>query len=110
MKPDLRNEICMSLMRALWGEIGPAVRAVLARPKVDQGFGIEIYIDGGITDQDMQSASDIEGLVMGDFSPETDISHKVVRLDAPLRIPVGDDGLLVYRRREAPYFDAGHHL
>ena len=100
IKGERRIRIAMSLMRALWGEVTPYLRAVLARDAEPGGFQIEFYVDGSIEDDFFESASSIEGEVMGDFSPNTWISHRVIRLDAPISIPVGD-GLLVFLRKES---------
>ena len=87
----------MSLMRALLGEVTPYLRAVLARDATSEGFHIEFYVDGPKEEDFFELASSIEAEVMGDFSPETEISHRIVRLDSPIKIPVGD-GLLVFLR------------
>lgn len=99
METSLRVKVAMSLMRALWGEITPAVRAVLARSRGEKAFLIEFYIDGDVPTQFAEAASCVEGEVMGDFSGEFDISHQVIQLNAPAKIPVGD-GILVYFRKE----------
>lgn len=90
----------MSLSRALWGEITPNVRAVLARIDGQKVFSIEFYLDGDTTSQFFEAASCIEGEAMGDFPENFDISHKIIRLDDPAKIPV-KDGILVYLRKEA---------
>lgn len=100
MNPKLRIEVAMSLMRALWGEITPDIRAVFVRAVGEHGFSIEFYMDGDKGEQFLEAASCIEGEVMGDFPSKLDISHKVIRLDAPAKVPVDENGILIYLRKE----------
>lgn len=100
MNHELRVRITMSLMRALWGEITPDVRAVLVRAIGEEAFSIEFYIDGDIAEDFAEAASCIEGEVMGDFPSKFDISHHVIRLDYPNEIPI-EDGILIYLRKES---------
>ncbi|MEF2148455.1 hypothetical protein [Aquilutibacter rugosus] len=101
MNPKLRVEVAMSLMRALWGEVTPDMRAVFVRVVGEHVFSIEFYIDGNSSEQLLEVASEIEGEVMGDFPSGIDISHKLIRLDAPAKIPVDEDGILIYLRKES---------
>ena len=96
---NLRTEITMSLVRALWGEISPEVRAVLARIDGPSGFSVEFYVDAEVTAQFVDDASCIETEIVADFPAAFTISHRVIRLDAPGEIPVGD-AVLVYLRKE----------
>lgn len=100
MNPNLRVDIAMSLMRALWGEVTPNVRAVLARIRGEESFSIEFYVDGAVDDQFAEAASCIETEVMADFPARFDISHSVIRLDAPNKISL-EDGILVFLRKES---------
>lgn len=106
MNPEIRVKLAMSLMRALWGEITPDVRAVLARVVEDNRFSIEFYMDGEIAERFLEAASNVEGEVMGDFSDSYEISHEVIRFDAPTKIPVDERCVLVYLRWE-PSRDEG---
>lgn len=99
MNPNLRVDIAMSLMRALWGEVTPNVRAVLARISGDEAFSVEFYVDGDVDDQFTEAASFIETEVIADFPARFNISHSVVRLDAPSKISL-EDGVLVFLRKE----------
>lgn len=99
MDTNFRVSIAMSLMRALWGEIATNVRAVLARVGDGNVFTIEFYMDGGISEEFADTAACIETEVIADFPDTVDISHKLIRLDAPAKVPVGD-GILVYLRKE----------
>lgn len=100
MNSEFRTAARLSVMRALWGEVSPNVRAVLIRPSGPQAFRIEFYLHGNSVADFVESASIVEGLTTSDFPPETDISHDIIRLDEPGKIPVGEDGLLVFKRRE----------
>lgn len=100
MNLDFQGAVRLSVMRALWGEISADVRAVLIRPTGPAAFRIEFYLHGDCVAEFFESASIVEGLTMADFPPETDISHGIIRLDEPGKIPVGEDGLLVFKRRE----------
>ena len=100
MNLDFRVKVAMSLMRALWGEITPEVRAVLARIDGGNSLTIEFYLDGDTVEQFVETASCVEGEVMGDFPVDFNISHKVMRLDAPKKVPIGDS-VLVYFRKES---------
>lgn len=99
MTPEFRVRIAMSVMRALLGEITSNVRTVLVRVSSDDEFLIEFYMDGDVSKEFIEAASCIETEVIADFPDEFDISHKVVRLDAPAKIPVGD-GILIFLRKE----------
>lgn len=100
MQTDLRVRITMSLVRALWGEITQDVRAVLARIDGEASFSIEFYVDGSAIEQFVEPASCIETEVLADFPENFSISHEVIRLDSPSKVPVGD-GVLIYLRKEA---------
>ena len=76
------------------------MRAVFVRVIGEEGFSIECYIDGSSDDSLLDTASEIDGEVMGDFPGEFDISHKIIRLDAPAKIPTDETGILVYLRKE----------
>ena len=100
MNAELRVNVAMSLMRALWGEVTPNVRAVLARIAEGEAFSIEFYVDGQASEELMEAASCVETEVVADFPNTFDISYRVIRLDAPIKVPVGD-GILVYLRKES---------
>lgn len=44
----------------------------------------------------IEAASCMEAEVMGDFPPDTNISRRIVRLDSPIEVAVGD-GLVIVR-------------
>ncbi len=89
----------MSLVRALWGEVTPDVRAVLARLGEDDAISIEFYLEGEPAAEFAERASCIETEFMADFPEEFSISHEVKRLDSPNKIPIRD-GVLIYLRKE----------
>lgn len=96
---DESGEIRLSVMRALWGEVFPQLRAVVCRIEGPKEFAIEFFVDGVVTDEMVESLSCVETEVIADFPDDFQIGHKVVRLDVPERIPEGN-GLLVYLRKE----------
>jgi len=92
-----RIQVLLSLQRALWGEVFPALRAVTVEYS-EASVKFVAYVDGPLEDTDADSLSAISAEVSADFLPGVDIDYEVVRRDSPMRI---DDGrLLVYRRRE----------
>lgn len=99
MHNDFRVSVAMSLMRALLGEITPNIRAVLVRPQEQDSFSIEVYVDGDVSEEDEEMASCVGTEVIADFPSNFDISQRVIRLDSPIKVPVGD-GILVYLRKE----------
>ena len=99
MSADLQAEITMSLVRALWGEITPEVRAVIGRVEGPRAFSIEFYVDGE-AEKCVDAASCIEAEVLADFHEDFEISHSEVRLYSPNEIPIGN-GFLVYLRKES---------
>lgn len=99
MEAELRVCVAMSLMRALWGEVTQEMRVVLARLERESEISIEFYIDGSISQELAETASCIETEVVADFPSTFDISHRLIRLDAPAKVPVGD-GVLVFSRKE----------
>lgn len=99
MSVDLSQQVTMSIVRALWGEITPDVRAVLGRIDGEKALTIEFYVDGEV-EGFAEIASCVESEVIADFPIGFEISHKVIRLDVPAPIPIAD-GILVYLRKEA---------
>ena len=99
MDTELRASVAMSLMRALWGEVTQEMRVVLARIELENAIFIEFYIDGSISRELVETASYVETEVIADFPSTFDISHRLIRLDAPAKVPIGD-GILVFSRKE----------
>lgn len=99
MGTELRVSVAMSLMRALWGEVTNEMRVVLARLEREKAISIEFYINGSISRELAETASYVEAEVIADFPSTLDISHGLIRLDAPAKVPIGD-GILVFSRKE----------
>lgn len=97
---EFRISIILSMVRALWGEVPAYLRVVSIHPLGDKAFSINFYLDGDRHEEFFESASDVEGEVMGDFPEDFDISHNLIRRDAPERIFVGEGDILIFRRME----------
>ncbi len=99
MNKDLRNDVFLSVARALWGEVFPGLRAVTGAIASDHSFTIAFYVHGQIADDDEESISFVVTEVIADFQPNFEISHVVTRLDSPAKVPA-EDGFLIYMRKE----------
>ena len=99
MGTELRVSVAMSLMRALWDQVTQEMRVVLARLERENAIFIEFYIDGSISRELAEIASYVETEVIADFSSIFYISHRLIRLDAPAKVPIGD-GILIFSRKE----------
>ena len=87
----------LSLMRALWGEVSPALRA--ASIKLDnQTVHVFFFYDGEISDEDQESAECVATEVIASF-PNYKLEVDIRRLDYPNPLPYVM-GELVYKRRE----------
>ena len=60
---------------------------------------IEVFVDGEISEEMKESVSCIETEVLADFPPGVVVGSRLIRLDAPCPIEVGD-ALLIFLRRE----------
>jgi hypothetical protein len=87
----------LSLQRALLGEVPPALRAVVFSMK-ELTIASRFYFDGPISQEDDESVSCVETEVLADYDQEYTIAVRCIRLDFPL--PIYDDGVWVYHRRE----------
>lgn len=99
MSAELRNQLLLSVMRALWGEAFGSLRALACFLSSKKSVVIVFYVDGAIGDGDRESIENVVTEVISDFPDEVAISHDVLRVDYPLPLDLGD-GLLVYRRKE----------
>lgn len=99
MTTNFREEVSLSVMRALWGEIYPETRAVACNIDGNKSFVIEFFVDGPISGDLRESASCVETEVIADFPPDFNVRHVVKRIDAPERIPL-EGVVLVYLRKE----------
>lgn len=94
---DRATLIC-SVNRGLWQQVGPALRAVIARHE-SETIRLRFFIDGEPSDDDRESASGTAAEVIADF-PWLDLDDEVLRLDSPQPIPFGDGWLTIFARRE----------
>jgi hypothetical protein len=92
-----RVSILLSVQRALWDEVGPALRGVTVGWD-ERSIRIVCYFDGPISEEDRESMSCVETEVIADFSEDERIRLECVRLDAPAPMPMLGDW--VYVRRE----------
>lgn len=92
-----RANAILSMNRALWGEVSPALRA--AKIKWDEEtVHLYFYYDGKISEEDHESAECVATEVISDF-PEHKLEIDILRWDYPRPIP--QEGLeTVYHRRE----------
>lgn len=96
----LVQRIELSLVRAMLGEVFPALRAagfVLCSDKVVE---IKFLVDGELDEEGAESIECILTEVIADFYDEVAIEKHVIRCDAPVPLPLGADWNLAYRRRE----------
>jgi len=93
------QHIILSLVRALWGEIWPSYRAVMCRASGHMAFDIEIVVDGEVTSDMAESVSCVEAEVIADLPPDAAVTSRLIRLDAPAQIVIGD-AWLVFLRKE----------
>ena len=95
---DWSDLIC-SANRALWGEVGPNLRAVTAS-KQDHTIRFQFLIDGEPSKEDRDSASFVAGLVAGDFPDAIEVDEELIRIDAPEPIKIGEGWRVIFMRRE----------
>lgn len=87
----------LSVQRALLGEVSARVRAVACFVRSGE-LEVKIYIDGNISEEDLESASCVETEIIADYGENNEIRVVCVRADVPSL--VGDTGHLVYKRKE----------
>jgi len=92
-----RTEVLLSLQRALLGEVTANLRAVTVRYD-DNSIHFEAYFDGAPNDEEREGMSLVETEVMADFPSTHEVTHEVIRLDAPAPIP--KNRTWVYFRKE----------
>ncbi|MDE3046173.1 MAG: hypothetical protein KGJ02_05975 [Verrucomicrobiota bacterium] len=86
----------LSMNRALWGEVAPALRA--AKVSWDEEtVHLYFYYDGEISEEDHESAECVATEFIAEY-PEYKLEVHILRLDYPNSIP--EEGKLVYYRRE----------
>lgn len=99
MNTELRKDILLTTMKALWGEVFPKLRAVVCFVKADTEFEVGFFVDGAIEMNEREAMQCAVTEVIADFPANFRISESIVRLDAPAPIPTAE-GLLVYLRKE----------
>jgi hypothetical protein len=90
--------ILLSINRGLWGEVPPQLRHVMA--KFDsKTIEIRFFIDGAVSDEDVESARCVATEVLADF-PNHHVKEQCVQLDYPSKIPFGEGWRTIYQRKE----------
>jgi len=89
--------MALLMQRALFGEVSPALRAAGFSLNDDQ-ITLVFYYDGKISERDEESASCVETEVIAALPSEMQVASKVIRLDAPAKLP--SPVRWVYSRRE----------
>jgi hypothetical protein len=92
-----RVRAILSMNRALWGEVSPALRAARIKWNEKQ-VHLFFYYDGEISEKDHESAECVATEVIADF-PELNFEVDILQWDYPKPIPQ-NEGELVYKRRE----------
>lgn len=87
----------MSMNRALWGEVSPALRAAMITWD-EKKVHLYFYYDGKISEEDNESAECIATEVIADFTGYQ-LEVDILRWDYPKPIPQGH-AEMVYMRRE----------
>ncbi|HDK6330971.1 hypothetical protein AAHY48_19675 [Klebsiella variicola subsp. variicola] len=88
----------LSVQRALFGNVTPNIRAVVAELS-GKNISLLFYFDGQIDDDDKELVSVIETEIIADFDEDFTVDTTVKRLDPPQPIK-NKHGLLIYIRKE----------
>ncbi|MGO4550288.1 hypothetical protein AB4059_04185 [Lysobacter sp. 2RAF19] len=96
-----RESIIISVVRGLWGEITPELRAVVCIRRGPDAFDIVFYVDGEPSDALLDAASSATGEALGDYPDTAEIEERIERVDVPERIPLNEDSILIFLRKEA---------
>ena len=92
-----RAKAILSMNRALWGAVSPALRAAKIAWDKDS-IHLYFYYDGEISEEDWESSECVATEVISDF-PDHKLEIDILRWDYPKPIP--QEGLeTVYHRRE----------
>ncbi|UNK42124.1 hypothetical protein MNO14_14435 [Luteimonas sp. S4-F44] len=100
MNTELRKDILLATMKALWGEVFPKLRAVVCFVKTETEFEVAFFVDGDIEMDEQEAMQCVVTEVIADFPANFLISEKLIQLDAPAPIPTAE-GLLVFLRKES---------
>ncbi len=93
------NDLKLFLQRALLGEISSRLRGITCAIEGNV-VRVRCYFHGEIKDEDMESMSCVESMLLADYHPDICIDLKVERLDYPE--PLASRFLMawIYRRKE----------
>jgi hypothetical protein len=91
------DQVALILQTALLGEVSSELRGV-AFALLDREVQLVFYYDGPASEDDQESASCVETEVIAALPEDSVVVRRVVRADAPSRMPNLDRW--VYRRRE----------
>lgn len=93
-----RIEVLLSLQRALWDLVTPALRAVAVRPSYPLVEARLMYETVG--DEERQLVAEVESYVVADFLPPVDVRFAAVEVSGGVRRELEAGEEWVYRRRE----------
>jgi len=96
---DMRARVLLSVQRALLGQIGAAVRAIMCRWTENEIY-VRVVLDGEISDRDAEAISEAETEVIADFPSQVVVCFKLERHDYPTLIKYEIDEVAVFRRME----------
>jgi hypothetical protein len=96
---DMRVRVLLSVQRALLGQIGTAVRAIMCR-WTENEICVRVVLDGKIGDRDAEAISEAETEVIADFPSPVVVCSKLERCDYPALIKHETDEVAVFRRME----------
>ncbi|WP_152544742.1 hypothetical protein [Deinococcus phoenicis] len=92
-----RENVTLSVVRALLGAITPEIRRV---GFVLDGKGIQVFCihEGAPSESLREEMNDVEGQVMGDFADDVSVEVQRIRIDPPAAIKI--EAAWVYARKE----------
>ena len=92
-----RVRAILTMSRALWGEVSPALRAAMISWSEEE-IHLYFYYDGEISEEDNESAECVATEVSATY-PDMKLEVDILRWDYPKSVPQ-ESGELVYLRRE----------
>jgi diaminopimelate decarboxylase len=93
------SELVLSVNRALWGNVFPALRSVQASADRKQ-ISLHFFVEGDLSAADRESLSCVATEVSADVPAGWQVVESVVRADPPNPIPQEKGWRVVYARRE----------
>lgn len=94
-----RQHIFFCLVRALLGEVFPALRLVRFELH-DESIVVDCYVDGKISEEDAESISCVETELLADLDADSNVMTRIHSVPVPELIPGSDLAVTVFRRRE----------